>query len=312
MRNLTCFLLLVVSPGLRFWNYNSSVEGTYRGVKRVLVFLDQQRLSPSEGHLLRKAPGPTKFDFGQRIRLKSAVGGGGLERIGTPHIFFGQSQPQGPVEGLVQEYEPPTLPCGFIFRFELTSTWDDRFYMGLNGLELYDQFDHVVPITNKQVHAVCVGDVSSVADLVGCQGDPRVPHKLNDGVNNTWDDSHMWLAPFQRGTTNTIYIVFEEPLTLSLVKVWNYSKTPGRGVREMQLSIDDVLVYKGHLKKAPSRPLAGGDGDFGQTLIFTNDRRVVQRERLRVYVHYKVKSCRLVPSRPPQFARHRSPNRGGS
>jgi hypothetical protein len=34
--------------GLRFWNYNSSVEGTYRGVKRVLVFLDSLRLSPSE------------------------------------------------------------------------------------------------------------------------------------------------------------------------------------------------------------------------------------------------------------------------
>lgn len=56
--------------GLKMWNYNSSVEGTYRGVKRVLVTLDANRLSPAEGHLLRKAPGPTSFDFGQRIRLK--------------------------------------------------------------------------------------------------------------------------------------------------------------------------------------------------------------------------------------------------
>ena len=126
---------------------------------------------------------------------------------------------QGPVEGLVQEYEPPTLPCGFIFRFELTSTWDDRFYMGLNGIELYDQFDRLVTISEKNIHAVCVGDVSSVSDLEGCGGDPRTPLKLIDRINNTWDDSHMWLAPFERGTTNTIYIVFEEPLTLSLVKV---------------------------------------------------------------------------------------------
>lgn len=51
------------------------------------------------------------------------------------------------------------------------------------------------------------------------------------------------------------------------------------------LSIDDVLVYKGHIRKAP--PRGSESEDFGQTLIFTNDRRVVQRERERVYVHYK-------------------------
>jgi len=118
----------------------------------------------------------------------------------------------------------------------------------------------------------------------------------------------MWLAPFERGTPNTLYIVFEEPVTLSLVKIWNYSKTPGRGVREMQLSIDDVLVYKGHVRKAPPRPSDEGSAvDFSQSLVFTNDRRVVQRERHRVYVHYKSDAEDLVfidSGVPPKGARN--------
>ena len=77
----------------------------------------------------------------------------------------------GAGEIVQQEYEPPTLPSGFIFKFALLSTWDDRFYIGLNGLELYDQFDRIVPITTDNLHVVCTGGVGFPRLLlprVGC------------------------------------------------------------------------------------------------------------------------------------------------
>jgi hypothetical protein len=46
-----------------------------------------------------------------------------------------------------QEYEPPTLPSGFVFKLVLLSTWDDRFYMDLNGNQLYDYLDRPVAVT---------------------------------------------------------------------------------------------------------------------------------------------------------------------
>lgn len=61
--------------------------------------------------------------------------------------------------------------------------------------------------------------------LLGSQAkDIRTLDKLYDGVNNTWDDSHMWLAPYsphhaQIGNPNLIFLYFDTPLTVSLVKV---------------------------------------------------------------------------------------------
>jgi hypothetical protein len=40
--------------------------------------------------------------------------------------------------------------------------------------------------------------------LPGYGGDPRVVANLLDGVNNTCDDLHVWLAPFTPGVLESI------------------------------------------------------------------------------------------------------------
>ena len=61
--------------GLKVWNFNTSVEESYLGVKRMDVLLDGMAVSPPAGFLIRKAPGGEGFDFGQFI----AFGGQGKE-----------------------------------------------------------------------------------------------------------------------------------------------------------------------------------------------------------------------------------------
>lgn len=92
------------------------------------------------------------------------------------------------------------------------------------------------------VRGVAVVDVARTdRAAMGAGGtlDCRTLDKLYDGVNNTVDDSHMWLAPIERGRCahcrrvagmtrmtcggerrpNIIFVYFDEPVTLSLIKV---------------------------------------------------------------------------------------------
>lgn len=61
-------------------------------------------------------------------------------------------------------------------------------------------------------------------------------------------------------------------VTLCALRLWNYSKTPKRGVRELSVYLDGRLIYKGGLRRA-------GEGPSPQSLLFTVDPLVVRREK---------------------------------
>jgi hypothetical protein len=107
------------------------------------------------------------------------------------------------------------------------STWGDLHYVGLTGIELFDETGRLVTFPNRKVcgnarasaacafttlaplnavvSLVCVHQLAITADppdinvLPEYGSDPRTVDNLLDGVNWTCDDMHVWLAPFTPG-----------------------------------------------------------------------------------------------------------------
>ncbi|KAH9498867.1 hypothetical protein Btru_004902, partial [Bulinus truncatus] len=248
--------------GLRVWNYNKSPEDTYRGAKIMHVYINDKIVSPSEGYLLRKGPGVCHFDFAQEINFSNSSSSN-LDNMPAYQIN----------EGGVQ------MPRGFIFQFQLFNTWGDQYYIGLNGLEFYDASFKKIELTQTNIAAY----PDSVNILDNITNDARTPDKLIDGFNDTNDGRHMWLAPILPSIINRIYVIFDQPTSVSMIKLWNYSKTVTRGVKDFALLVDDLLVYNGTLQA-----ISGGAKGIvpncsapvpHHTVLFSDNQDVTQKEK---------------------------------
>ena len=147
--SLTCTFKNGLEPltSLKVWNNKAtskgneseSTEAVLRGVRVASVYLVQGDNSEPfflGRVLLRRAPGCDGIHFGQILFLDDINQGLHLSR---PIIRTSYVTPR-----IHQDYEAPLHPTGMIWKFTFYENWNDAFFIGLDGIEMFDDKGHPV------------------------------------------------------------------------------------------------------------------------------------------------------------------------
>ncbi|KFP29805.1 Uncharacterized protein KIAA0556, partial [Colius striatus] len=169
------------------------------------------------------------------------------------------------------DFKIPVLPYGQHLVIDIRTTWGDRHYVGLNGIEVFSSKGEPVQISK------ITADPPDINILPAYGNDPRVITNLIDGVNRTQDDMHLWLAPFTPGKPHFIFIDFVNSCQVAMIRIWNYNKSRihKRGVKDIVMVLDERCIFKGEIAKA-SGTLSGAPEHFGDTILFTTDDDILE------------------------------------
>eukprot|EP00081_Caenorhabditis_elegans_P012955 NP_491836.2 Protein KIAA0556 homolog [Caenorhabditis elegans] len=207
----------VALKAISVWNYNASFELSYAGVKAAKIYINGKLI---KNVLLRKATGFVYFDYVQDVVLDP----NNTERDFVPK---GISQSIG----------------GFVFQIRLLSTWGDEFYIGLNGIELYNRKGELMKIREHNLAAF----PESVNILPNIKNDLRTSNNLITQPNDTDIARNMWLTALLPNRCARVFFVFDVQTYISKIVIYNYRKTPERGVRHISVTVDDLIIFSGEI-----------------------------------------------------------------
>ena len=137
---------------------------------------------------------------------------------------------------------------GFTLKFHLKTTFGDPYYIGLNEIEIFD-YKGINIIKEKKNKISAKPEGVFVLDRMA--DDKRRVENLKNGISVSDNYNNIWLAPLIKfkiqKRKNLIVIDFEKPFILGMINIWNYSKNFSRSVKEIDILLDDHLIFCGEL-----------------------------------------------------------------
>lgn len=233
----------------------------------------------------------------------------------TPQRDTHQYSGNSPVA--VEPFLASDAPRGRYVLFNMLSTWGDCSEVGMCEVQLFDsQGQRIVPPLqsaattasnppftivvdtmrggSSAAHTPSRGaspmtgqcqdaEPTSDADAAGLLSQRHNPWNLVNSVHakTCTDEAAMYVTPFSDGQHHLVCLVFPKNIELSAIRIYNYrgggrTKT-SKGVRLMEVTVDDVLVFRGDIEEARATDDNDDDDPNCETILFTEDRRVLER-----------------------------------
>lgn len=221
---------------MRIFNLGPSKKQSIKGLKRLSLTADNFPVTPEGGVYVKK---------GSNLEFMASY---------PQNITFPITQLLHNVALKPSPVMPVSSPTGFTVEFHLKCTYGDPYYIGLNGIEIFDILgDNLLSNINEPNFRI-VANPPGIFILPSMDKDPRVVtnlYKPKPYIDNFED---VWLAPFAKYdesyNKNIIVVEFKNPVTLGVINIWNYTHTASRGVKELEVYIDGNLIYCGWINDA--------------------------------------------------------------
>ena len=200
------------------FDIDAEVEAELSNMQRIESARAQWR-QKEEARLEESWNALSQFDRNQKTRLSLDLENDILDEYlnserNKPRVPTIQEEPEVQDVSADDEFEIPVLPKGRLLVLSINSTWGDRHYVGLNGVEIFTDTGAMPEIDSIRA------EPKDINVLPEYDKDPRVVDNLLDGINRTRDDTHMWLAPFNKGKDHKVFITFKRPAQIAMIRIW--------------------------------------------------------------------------------------------
>ena len=232
----------VTLTSIDFYGIENLKENVNKSIKKILIYIDDMEITNGVGLFLKKS---CKYEFYTHKPQK---------------ITFPINQNVVNIEQNPSSIMPISQPTGFILEFHLKNTFGDPYYIGLNGLEIFDLNGTNILSNRNQENFTMIAEPPGVFILPELSKDTRVvanlhkPKPYRDNLND------IWLTPFTKydklHNQNVIIVEFTKPVAIGLINIWNYSRTLNRAVKEVDIYLDGNIIYSGWLNDVNERLLS--------------------------------------------------------
>ena len=190
-------------------------------------------------------------------------------------------------------------------RLIITQNYGNRKNVGLTGIEFYDLKNELISVETAETIGAMPKDLRTIYDD---ENDDRIFENVFNGINNTDDETNMWLTSLKKEESPPyIELFFADVINIKRIKIYNFNKKNEleKCTKTIEIYLDDeyydtIYLYQGIGETC----LENKDKkDFGQDITFPIKKIDLskyenKKDEIKKYASFLYEQCYETPYLP--------------